>query len=69
MPITVLPNDDKARLARIGQTGPDTPINLKDACQNHVSGRISVATLKAEHTRGNLVIFKIGRQYLRHPMN
>ena len=63
MSITILPNDNKSRLARIGQTGPDTPITLKDACQLHFSGTISVATLKAEHGRGNLVIFKVGRQY------
>jgi hypothetical protein len=28
------------------------------------SGTISVATLKAEHRRDNLVLFKIGRQYV-----
>src|SRR5205807_2567128 len=37
MSIAILPNDDKARLARSGQTGPDTPITLKDACQHHFS--------------------------------
>jgi hypothetical protein len=63
MSITILPNDDKARLGRIGLTGPDTPIPLKDACERHFSGTISVATLKAEHKRGNLEISKIGRQY------
>jgi hypothetical protein len=63
MPITILPNDDKARLARVGLTGPDTPIPLKDACEAYFSGRITVATLKAEQKRGNLEIYKIGRQY------
>jgi hypothetical protein len=61
--VKVLPNDDYSRLARIGMTGPDTPITLKDACKHCFSDAITVATLKAEHKRGNLVIFKIGRQY------
>ena|SRR5665647_292602 len=41
----------------------DTPITLKDACEIHFGGRISVATLKAEHARGNLDMSKIGRAY------
>ncbi len=52
MSIINLPNDDKARLARVGLTGPDTPITLKDVCNRVFSGTISVATLKAEHKRG-----------------
>ncbi|SHG73143.1 hypothetical protein [Bradyrhizobium erythrophlei] len=63
MSITTLPNDDKARLARVGLTGPDAPLPLSDACEIYFSGRISVATLKAEQKRGNLEIYKIGRQY------
>jgi hypothetical protein len=63
MPIITLPNDDKARLARVGLTGPDTPITLKDVCNRVFSNTITVATLKAEHQRGTLVLFEIGRQY------
>jgi hypothetical protein len=63
MSITILPNGDKARLARVGLTGPDTPIPLKDACKLYFSGHIGVATLKAEQKRGNLEIYRIGRQY------
>lgn len=63
MILKVLPNDDRSRLARIGATGADTPITLKDMCDRVFSGKISVATLKAEHQRGTLVIFKIGRAY------
>jgi hypothetical protein len=63
MTIKVLPNDDHSRLARIGATGDDVPITLKDACTDIFKGAISVATLKAEHQRGNLVIYKIGRAY------
>jgi hypothetical protein len=61
--VKVLPNDDHSRLARIGVTEPDAPITLKDACKHFFRDAITVATLKAEHVRGNLVIFKIGRQY------
>lgn len=63
MTIKVLPSDDHSRLARIGATGEDVPITLKDACRDIFKDAISVATLKAEHRRGNLVIFKIGRAY------
>jgi hypothetical protein len=61
--IKVLSNDDYSRLARIGAKGSDVPIALKDACKDVFNGAISVATLMAEHRRGNLVIYKIGRQY------
>jgi hypothetical protein len=61
--VEVLPNDDYSRLARIGATGADVPITLTDACRNVFNDAISVATLMAEHHRGNLVIYKIGRQY------
>jgi hypothetical protein len=63
MSIKTLPNDDRDRLGRIGMTGPDTPVSLKEACERYFSGSISVATLKAEHRRGTLEIYKIGRQY------
>ena len=45
------------------QLPPDQPISLKAVCKIIFKGRISVATLKAEHGRGNLEIFKIGRAY------
>jgi hypothetical protein len=61
--VKVMPNDDYSRLARIGATGSDVPIALKDACRVVFNDAISVATLMAEHRRGNLVIYKIGRQY------
>jgi hypothetical protein len=41
----------------------DTQITLKDACEIFFKGRIKVATLKAEHARGNLDMSKIGRSY------
>jgi hypothetical protein len=63
MIVKVLPNDDRSRLARIGATGANIPITLKDACRDVFKDAISVATLMAEHRRGNLVIYKIGRQY------
>jgi hypothetical protein len=46
-------------------TSPDdyTLITLKDACEIFFGGRITVATLKAEHARGNLDMSKIGRCY------
>jgi hypothetical protein len=61
--VKVLPNEDYSRLARIGATGADVPITLTDACRDVFNDAISVATLMAEHHRGNLVIYKIGRQY------
>lgn len=41
----------------------DRPLSLKQACELIFANAISVATLKAEHARGNLELFKIGRQY------
>ena len=38
-------------------------MTLKEACKRVFKDAISVATLMAEHRRGNLVIYKIGRQY------
>jgi hypothetical protein len=42
-------------------------ITLKDACDIFFGGKISVATLKAEHMRGNLELSKIGRAYFTTP--
>ena len=41
----------------------DTLITLKDACDIFFGGRITVATLKSEHAKGNLDMSKIGRSY------
>jgi hypothetical protein len=41
----------------------DTLLTLKDACEIFFGGKVTVATLKAEHARGNLDISKIGRAY------
>jgi hypothetical protein len=41
----------------------DTLITLKDACDIFFGGRVTVATLKAEHAKGNLEMSKIGRSY------
>lgn len=62
-PYEILPNDDRSRLSRIGATGEDVPMTLKEACSIVFRGTISPATLKAEAERGNLKIRKIGRTY------
>ena len=41
----------------------DTLITLKDACEIFFRGKVTVATLKAEHAKGNLDMSKIGRSY------
>ena len=41
----------------------DTLLTLKDACEIFFGGKVKVATLKAEHARGNLAMSKIGRSY------
>jgi hypothetical protein len=41
----------------------ETLITLKDACEMFFRGRITVAVLKAEHSKGNLEMSKIGRSY------
>src|SRR5467141_1363169 len=41
----------------------DTMITLKDACEIFFRGRITVAVLKTEHSKGNLDMSKIGRSY------
>lgn len=63
MAIEELPNDDRSRLARVGLTGDDAFLTLKEACRECFHGSISPATLKAEADRGNLTIYKIGRAY------
>ncbi len=40
----------------------DLPITLKDACEVVFKGAISVVSLKAEHSRGNLEITKLAEQ-------
>jgi hypothetical protein len=39
----------------------DDPIPLKEACRDILGGRWTPATLRAEASRGNLVIFRLGR--------
>ena len=43
----------------------ETLLTLKDACEIYFGGKITPATLKAEHDRGNLALSKIGRSYFR----
>ncbi|MGY0573567.1 hypothetical protein ACTGJ9_022850 [Bradyrhizobium sp. RDM12] len=50
-------------MSDVGDLLPDQPITLKTVCEEIFQGSISPATLKAEHARGNLEIFKIGRAY------
>jgi len=45
-------------------TEDDQLISLRDACEIFFAGRgVTVASLKAEHERGNLDLSKIGRAY------
>jgi hypothetical protein len=41
---------------------PDDPITLKEACEIVFRGRITPATLRAEASRGRLVISRIGKR-------
>jgi hypothetical protein len=45
----------------------DTLLTLKDACEIFFGGKVTPATLKAEHSRGNLALSKIGRTYFTTP--
>src|SRR6267142_5078499 len=56
----MLPNREGSRLMTLTDR---TLITLKDACEIYFGGRVTVATLKAEHARGNLDMSKIGRSY------
>jgi hypothetical protein len=40
----------------------DTPITLQEACDLYFRGIITPAALRAEHGRGMLTIFRVGRQ-------
>ena len=42
---------------------PDALLTLKQACEEFAGGKFSPATLRAEHGRGRLNLFKIGRQH------
>lgn len=42
--------------------GEDDPVTLKEACELVFRGTISVASLRAEASRGNLDIFRVGRK-------
>ncbi|WP_052523318.1 hypothetical protein [Bradyrhizobium sp. STM 3809] len=50
-------------ISRFTDLPADQPISLKRACELIFSGEIGEASLKAEHRRGTLELFKIGRQY------
>jgi hypothetical protein len=41
----------------------DTLLTLRDACEIFFGGKVTPATLKAEHSRGNLALSKIGRAW------
>jgi hypothetical protein len=45
----------------------DTLLTLKDACEIYFGGKVTPATLKAEHKEGNLALFKIGRAWFTTP--
>lgn len=45
----------------------DTLLTLKDACEIYFAGKVTPATLKAEHGRGNLALSKIGRAWFTTP--
>lgn len=40
----------------------DTPITLEEACELYFRGIITANSLRAEHSRGMLTIFRVGRQ-------
>lgn len=40
----------------------DDPITLKDACEKFFAGAFTIATLRAEHRRGNLEVYRIGKR-------
>jgi hypothetical protein len=41
---------------------PDEPITLAEACRLFSCAKLTVSTLRAEHRRGRLTIFRIGRR-------
>lgn len=45
----------------------ETLLTLKDACEIYFGGKVTPATLKAEHVRGNLALSKIGRAWFTTP--
>ena len=40
----------------------DDLLTLKDACEKVFDGAFTIATLRAEHRKGNLEIYRIGRR-------
>jgi hypothetical protein len=42
--------------------GDDDPVTLQEACELAFRGTITVASLRAEASRGNLDIFRVGRR-------
>lgn len=45
----------------------DLPLSLREVCERVFGGAISVASLRAEQQRGNLIVSKIGRAYFTTP--
>lgn len=45
-----------------GLPEPDDLLTLKDACERVFDGAFTIATLRAEHRKGNLEIYRIGRR-------
>lgn len=58
---------DGGRAFGLSELPDDLPLSLKEVCDRVFGGAISVASLKAEHARGNLEISKIGRAYFTTP--
>ncbi|WP_051346204.1 hypothetical protein [Bradyrhizobium sp. th.b2] len=54
-------SDRPSRFARPELT-EETPITLQEACDLYFRGIITEVSLRAEHARGMLTIFRVGRQ-------
>jgi hypothetical protein len=49
-------------MSRTADPGLDDLLTLKDACELVFDGAFTIATLRAEHRKGNLEIYRIGRR-------
>ncbi len=58
---------DRVSHRAIADLAEDELITLKDASEIFFGGRVTVATLKAEHAKGHLDISKFGRSYFTTP--
>ena len=50
-------------MSRTDLPAPDDLLTLKDACELVFDGAFKISTLRAEHQRGRLTIYKIGRRH------